>query len=824
MKKIFFLLFFNLLFGFVYSQSAGKLFKQGKDAASLGKTEQAIDFFTQAINLKSEDDELYIARAQQYEIQKKYQKAIDDYNKALEIKPKNDKIAIRTADLNIKIDNYFQALVVLNKALNYDKYNIDMLERKTWCQLKMKNFQDALTTVETALTENQYNHTLRYYRALVKDSLKDYSAACVEYARAINLMKQIKPNDYKPLPKFKPYYSDYGKAQYNAGFFEESVKSYTIASTLDAQDTVAPKNYLIYYFQSFSYLAKNDFTNTIGGLNKAIFMEPNDKQLFYQRGLVYQTTSQFQSAINDYTNYLKLDDKNALVYNKRGKSFLELSNYKEAINDFKKAFALSKSKEDETLLNDAKKRLYDANKENDSPDIKISYPSVDMLGFINVYDNQLDVVIEGHIKDKSQIEFIKINGISAKYNEDEINPEFICKIPIRGDIRSLEIKVSDVYHNTSSKIIKVGRIISESKVKVTFAGKILSDDESKAPLANKEVYLVNQKGEVFFVAKTDAYGKFKFENLPYDQPYFLTMDVSDTPLKQKNKFIITDENNVPIIVSSADGQNRFRFSIIPNDYNTMALMTLDDAPLYIDIRGKLIAANEGKTPLANMTVILMNSNGEAIASKKTDAYGVFLFSKLIPKDNYTIKTDSTESQSIVYNKILVTDENGKIIRELTKNPQGYFRYEILPTEKMQLSKISAVDPWLKALNLSKTKNEMAIIENIYYQSGSWEIMADAESVLVKAIDALKANPKLAMEVQSHTDAVAGDDYNMELSQKRANAVIDYLVTKGIDKKRLTAKGFGETQLINKCVNGVECSDAEHKQNRRTVFKINYVGN
>lgn len=81
-----------------------------------------------------------------------------------------------------------------------------------------------------------------------------------------------------------------------------------------------------------------------------------------------------------------------------------------------------------------------------------------------------------------------------------------------------------------------------------------------------------------------------------------------------------------------------------------------------------------------------------------------------------------------------------------------------------------------------------------------------------------------IEVQSHTDAVASDEYNMDLSQKRANTVVEYMVAKGIDKKRLTAKGFGETQLTNKCVNGVECSDAEHKQNRRTVFKISYVGN
>jgi outer membrane protein OmpA-like peptidoglycan-associated protein len=89
---------------------------------------------------------------------------------------------------------------------------------------------------------------------------------------------------------------------------------------------------------------------------------------------------------------------------------------------------------------------------------------------------------------------------------------------------------------------------------------------------------------------------------------------------------------------------------------------------------------------------------------------------------------------------------------------------------------------------------------------------------------MQSNPKITMEVQSHTDAVAGDDYNMELSQKRATKVIEYMIAKGADKKRLTAKGFGESQLSNRCTNDVECSDAEHKQNRRTVFKINYFGN
>ena len=534
-------------------------------------------------------------------------------------------------------------------------------------------------------------------------------------------------------------------------------------------------------------------------------------------------TSKYQSAINDFTNYIKLDDKNADVFSSRAKCYLESNNYKEAIKDFSSAVSISKNPETEKLLTDTKQKLYEMNRESDTPDIKIEYPQIDMNNFINVFDNQIDVIIEGYVKDKSQIEFIKINGVLAKYNANELNPEFKYHVPLKGDVRKIDIEVSDIYHNTSTKIIKVGRLINDSKVKVTFAGKILSDD-GKSPFQNREVYLVNEKGEIFFVSKTDPDGRFKFENLPYDQGYFLTMDVTDTPLAKKLKFIIADENGNAVLTSSDVGNQKFKFQILPSDYSTMSLMTLDDAPLLVDIKGRLISSNESKTPLSNITVTLLNGKGEALSSKKTDAFGAFLFAKLTPREDYTIKTDSAESKNIAENKILITDENGKIIKELMRNPAGYFKYTLLPSDRTQLIKISAIDPWLKALKLSKDKSEMVIIENIYYPSGSFDILPEAEVVLAKAIEALNGNPKLVIEVQAHTDAVASDEYNMELSQKRATTAMEYIATKGIDKKRLTAKGFGESQLTNKCVNGVECSDAEHKHNRRTVFKISYLGN
>jgi outer membrane protein OmpA-like peptidoglycan-associated protein len=60
---------------------------------------------------------------------------------------------------------------------------------------------------------------------------------------------------------------------------------------------------------------------------------------------------------------------------------------------------------------------------------------------------------------------------------------------------------------------------------------------------------------------------------------------------------------------------------------------------------------------------------------------------------------------------------------------------------------------------------------------------------------------------------------MSLSQQRANSVVNYLVSKGISRSRLTAKGYGETRLVNKCANGVECTEGQHQQNRRTEFRV-----
>jgi outer membrane protein OmpA-like peptidoglycan-associated protein len=95
-------------------------------------------------------------------------------------------------------------------------------------------------------------------------------------------------------------------------------------------------------------------------------------------------------------------------------------------------------------------------------------------------------------------------------------------------------------------------------------------------------------------------------------------------------------------------------------------------------------------------------------------------------------------------------------------------------------------------------------------------------LILKIIEVLKQYPKMTIDIRSHTDSRQTHQYNEILSQKRAQSTLEYMVRNGINKERLTAKGYGETQLLNNCVDGVKCSEEEHQQNRRSEFIITKV--
>jgi len=121
--------------------------------------------------------------------------------------------------------------------------------------------------------------------------------------------------------------------------------------------------------------------------------------------------------------------------------------------------------------------------------------------------------------------------------------------------------------------------------------------------------------------------------------------------------------------------------------------------------------------------------------------------------------------------------------------------------------------------ITKGEEVFVNINPIYFDFDKWNIRPDAAEELDKVVAVMQKYPQIIIESGSHTDSRGSDKYNIVLSSKRAQATLDYIIAKGIDKGRITGKGYGEKQLTNKCSNGVKCSKAEHQDNRRTEFII-----
>jgi len=209
-----------------------------------------------------------------------------------------------------------------------------------------------------------------------------------------------------------------------------------------------------------------------------------------------------------------------------------------------------------------------------------------------------------------------------------------------------------------------------------------------------------------------------------------------------------------------------------------------------------VSANETPvTPLDSAHVrIIDDATGQPIAEATTGQPGTFGKYPLQEGKDYTI----------------LAERKGYLTRREQFTMQGKSIPDVF------LVKPETDTTFNVALLLDKaTLNKTFVLENIYYDLDKYNIRPDAAEELDKLVTILKDNPTLKIELSSHTDVRAADAYNMRLSQNRAKAAVDYIVSKGIDPSRLVAKGYGETQLVVKNAK----TEEEHQRNRRTEFKI-----
>lgn len=222
------------------------------------------------------------------------------------------------------------------------------------------------------------------------------------------------------------------------------------------------------------------------------------------------------------------------------------------------------------------------------------------------------------------------------------------------------------------------------------------------------------------------------------------------------------------------------------------------------IRG-VVKDRDSRDILAGATISVIDENGNLIRSGTTPSDGEFEF-EVNKGQQYTLKVTKEYYA-----------ETEKTIGTATLRPNDEVYSELFLEEQIDESELGPAPK-----NMEEEDGEplqVVEIEYINYELDQSAVTSTAAATLDKLIALLKEYPDLEIRIESHTDSRGSDEYNMLLSKKRARSAFDYVVSKGIDPTRLLYQGFGETRLLNRCANGVNCTEEEHEVNRRSIVKV-----
>ena len=222
----------------------------------------------------------------------------------------------------------------------------------------------------------------------------------------------------------------------------------------------------------------------------------------------------------------------------------------------------------------------------------------------------------------------------------------------------------------------------------------------------------------------------------------------------------------------------------------------EDKPLLFscqkNIKG-IVKDAKTKAVIADAKVILSDKVMKEVSTDQSKTDGTFTFEKVNCNDShYYLRGEKEKYETAEVNVTVGKDE---VVYEILLNPR-----QVAVEKGMDLAKVFE-------------------IKEIKFDYNKANIRPDAAVELTKIVEVMREYPKMKIDIRSHTDSRGADSYNLKLSDRRAKATLEWIVKQGIDRKRLKAKGYGETRLVNGCSNGVPCTEEEHQENRRSEFIV-----
>jgi outer membrane protein OmpA-like peptidoglycan-associated protein/tetratricopeptide (TPR) repeat protein len=374
-------------------------------------------------------------------------------------------------------------------------------------------------------------------------------------------------------------------------------------------------------------------------------------------------------------------------------------------------------------------------------------------------------------------------------------------------------------------------IDDEPQLKALFRGKIFTDENGSTAPGGILVILMNKEDDEIQRAYTDAKGNFVFEKLPPDENYTFSIQDKETALKFQKLYVADKQGKIIKILDNKMG--KFSYELLSADVLNLFELEENDTKLARIFSGKIFTDNQNKIPAAGAIVSLIDENGKQLQTAIVSKGGDFKFTKLPADDKYNLKISQPEDGKITFKSFFLYDRKGSLIGAVNSVSES-FVFELLDYHFKSFSHMMVEDTQIKKkmknLNsdfkvdetvFSKKSSDPIEVDlfMIYYSLNSFEINTESKTILDQIVKTMKQNSDFSIKIGGHSDSRGANSYNIILSEKRAQAVKNYLVENGIARSRITTSGFGFSKLLNHCDASVNCSEEQHFINRRAEIKL-----
>lgn len=518
----------------------GKAFLKEADALRKEqRLDEALEKYDLAIRVDPKLLKAYQARADVYELQGRALDAARDRRMVARLDPGEPAHAAAAAMAFLEVDSAAEALALSEQGLRVDRKHMASMQAKVRAALAIGDLDTASEAADAALALKATTDTY-YLHGIVRAALRDYKTAEFDLDKVLEWNHLYEPA-YVALAEVQlSLHDQYSAPAMRTRTLEKAIAKCTRALELNPTSTDA------LFTRSKAHALQLEFTKAIDDISRCISLGRTDRAVYLQRARYYHGFNQHQNAVNDL-NRLVLEDPNDLEAVRFRATCREANlDLEGALKDLDATQRLmaaqgAESAEEKRRIEEARARiaqqLFEMNRESDPPGITVVEPF--RKGDVAQVSAALSYVkVSGHVRDKSLIKAITVNGNPADFAADEKDPQFVVSIPLGRDESEIVVQATDVYDNFSSTVLGVERSEGIAPAIAITSPRATGDREVTIPAGKDDLFVegqVNDASLIRLIAVNGVNASYAPDQLNPD--FSIKLDVKD-----RDRFVVRAED------------------------------------------------------------------------------------------------------------------------------------------------------------------------------------------------------------------------------------------------------------------------------------------